>query len=598
MRSAQTVLCAFTDRIRSSTNDSCVARGFVRNTNTLEEFRLYDKNAFLHDAASRLWEDIYSGAALAEPTLLASFAMLCFSDLKKYVYTYWMAHPALPLAVEYKKVTTYNADASSELHRSIVKWRTEVDSNQWGFFVYDKASQRVHTLSEYETVSPDNRFFGFVDAASNPNAIGWPARNLLYLLLTSLKLKNVNLLCYRGPQDALFYAACALKTDQSLDEGKMPKPIGWERNASGKLGPRVVNLGAVMDPSKLADDAVDLNLKLMTWRIAPELDLSLIKDCKCLLLGAGTLGCYVSRLLLGWGVRKITFVDSGRVSFSNPVRQPLYKFTDCLDQGKSKAETAASALEEVYPGVQSTGHKLTVPMIGHLMTSPAESKQEYEKLVNLIESHDAVFLLMDSRESRWLPTVICKALGKLAINAALGFDNYLVLRHGLPSKSTDAQASSATQPNKREDLGCYFCNDVVQPGNSTMNQTLDQQCTVTRPGLAALASSTAVELLVSVLQHPDGAYCGAASEGHLGLVPHTIRGYLRSWETKVLKGTKYPNCSGCSDAVVDLYKAHGWDFVERACKEQGWVEEISGLKKVQDGIEGLDLDWSSGEESE
>lgn len=49
---------------------------------------------------------------------------------------------------------------------------------------------------------------------------------------------------------------------------------------------------------RLADQAVDLNLQLMRWRIMPELDLEKIKRTKVLLLGAGTLGCYVSRTLM------------------------------------------------------------------------------------------------------------------------------------------------------------------------------------------------------------------------------------------------------------------------------------------------------------
>ena len=52
------------------------------------------------------------------------------------------------------------------------------------------------------------------------------------------------------------------------------------------------------DCYSLADQAVDLNLKLIKWRIAPGLDLEIIKDTKCLLLGAGTLGSYVARNLL------------------------------------------------------------------------------------------------------------------------------------------------------------------------------------------------------------------------------------------------------------------------------------------------------------
>ena len=158
--------------------------------------------------------------------------------------------------------------------------------------------------------------------------------------------------------------------------------------------------------------------------------------------------------LQGWGVRKISFVDNGSVSFSNPVRQPLFTYEDCLAGGAKKAYRAADALKEIYPGVDAAGHVLSVPMAGHPIMDEEITRADYETLVRLIEEHDAIFLLMDTRESRWLPSVIGKACNKIVMNAALGFDTFVVMRHG-----------SRDEANPEKELGCYFCNDVVAPAD-------------------------------------------------------------------------------------------------------------------------------------
>lgn len=122
---------------------------------------------------------------------------------------------------------------------------------------------------------------------------------------------------------------------------------------------------------------------------------------------------------------------------------------------------------------------------------------------------------------------------------------------------------------------------------SLRDQTLDQQCTVTRPGVAAIASALTVELLVSILQHPKGAAAPASqgkdeNEHPLGLVPHQIRGFLSNFSNISVVGRSYDCCSACSDNIIDAYKANGWEFVKRALNEKGYVDELSGLKEVRD----------------
>jgi len=119
------------------------------------------------------------------------------------------------------------------------------------------------------------------------------------------------------------------------------------------------------------------------------------------------------------------------------------------------------------------------------------------------------------------------------------------------------------------------------------DRTLDQQCTVTRPGIAAIASALLVEVMVSVLQHPQGSSAPApdpeqraTGEHPLGIVPHQIRGFLSTFQNMVISGKSYDCCSACSDKITSLYQKDEWEFVKKALNEKGFVEEVSGLAEV------------------
>ena len=51
--------------------------------------------------------------------------------------------------------------------------------------------------------------------------------------------------------------------------------------------------------------------------------------------------------------------------------------------------------------------------------SVVQAQKDVEQLETLFDTHDAVFMLMDSRESRWLPTVLGAAKGKVRLPGVL-----------------------------------------------------------------------------------------------------------------------------------------------------------------------------------
>lgn len=537
-------------------------KGTLLNVNTIEEFKAINKLDLLKQWGAHIYNLITESDTTYKN--VNQFFVLTFSDLKKYKFYYWFAYPSL------QSQWTVNECKEDRSFEEETRRYLETQDKFEPFFAREKGDeeQKFCGLSKFlngtkkgNELQPDLTFV-FVDSCRHPGLYpGWQLKNFLYILARK-ELREIRLFVYR-------YDGTSIMMKLQLDS--IPQDIkymGWERTKDDKLGPKMADLGSLIDPIQLADQAVDLNLKLMKWRISPQLNLEKIAQQKVLLLGSGTLGSYVARALMGWGVRHITFVDNGRVSYSNPVRQPLFGFNDCFSDeglGRWKALRAAEALKEIFPGVNSLAYNLEVPMIGHPVQNEQSARANYDTLERLVDENDAIFLLMDSRESRWLPTLLGMAKNKLVINAALGFDSFLVMRHGTASNN----------------LGCYYCNDVVAPSDSLSDRTLDQMCTVTRPGGALMASALAVELLVSVLQHPEGAEAGAKEHSFFGEVPHQIRGFLHTFLQTKLYAPKYTHCSACSQPVVDSFRSQGWDFVKNCLNDSKHLEKVCGLEEVQ-----------------
>ncbi|TEB20552.1 E1-like protein-activating [Coprinellus micaceus] len=595
------------------------AVGSFKNFNTVEEFKALDKTRYFDEEAAKIWHSIHTTRSTTD---LTRFFLITFADLKKYKYFYWFGFPAFVSKPNWEITEAGWQPVSTVLdlgQLDTISAHLRAQPTTPAFFLIKKAGDAVSVgrVEDYEeffgvsataTATTEEHLIAFTDPSSSPTHPGWPLRNLLAYLraLHPAASSRVRVVRWRdadyvggagGGNGGYGHVASA------SGDPTPPKPgaVGWERNPQGKLGARVADLGPMMDPERLAAQAVDLNLKLMRWRILPGLDLERVKETRCLLLGAGTLGCYVARGLMGWGVRTITLLDSSTVSFSNPVRQPLFEFADCLDGGKPKAECAAAALKRVYPGINATGVNLSIPMPGHPVPKGQEAKvkEDVERLEKLFDEHDAVFLLMDSRESRWLPTVLGASKGKIVINAALGFDTFLVMRHGVRAKDVKGGAQR---------LGCYYCNDIVAPGDSLTDRTLDQMCTVTRPGLAPIASATAVELLTSLVQHPEGVHAPApnpstelapttsyAEQGGsvLGEVPHQIRGFLAQFRNLKLVGHGYDRCTGCAESVLEAYEKEGFDMLLKVFNDQKYLESLAGLDKLaEEGEAALEaVDW-------
>jgi ubiquitin-like modifier-activating enzyme ATG7 len=583
-------------------------RGHVVCLNAREALGSFDRKQLSSNIAQEIWRSIQNGEAALDPCLVNQFGLLVYCDLKTFTYYSLMCHPVLESKGDcpyfeqssiIKSFKLWFEDVERRNHASSVLEKQQGNA-PCGFLVYGSPSATDSDRFTYLSISEmieyrvDRSFekiaFVFWDPSGMAGYPGWGLRNLLVLVRKTFSFGLLTIICARTKRGKID-SDRSIVFDVSFSEEVSPD---FKVTHGFDSRPRVSELGGSLDPMRLAASAVDLNIQLMKWRASPLLDASIMSQKKCLLIGAGTLGCSVARALLGWGVRHITMVDNGRVSFSNPVRQSLYSYEDCLSGGQMKATAAAAALRRIFPLCSASGINMTIPMPGHFATED-EIIKNTKMLEELIASHDAVFLLLDTREARWAPTVIATALNKLTITAALGFDTYLTMRHG-------------SKKSKDVDLGCYFCNDVVAPKNSTVDRSMDQQCTVARPGLSGICGSLAVELFASTVQHPLGMNAPAStahsanvtdgaedSDSPLGEVPHMIRGSLHGFAQQCFIGSAFDLCTACSKNITSAYLEEREAFMVDAVSDADYLEKVSGLQEFYESCGDMHLQTCSPE---
>lgn len=606
-------------------NNRFISKGNLSNLNTKTQFQEIDKKLLIDELGKNLIDSMINGEAVRDPSILLKFKVLSFADLKTYSFTYWVCIPAI---VPLKPFTFINApikvkelSIGSGLLQSIYKSVTLSMYSQHIFVIMKDTNEILFLKDAWTRINDPNTVIIIIDMGDDNN-YGWSLRNLLALLSIN-SLISVKTIALRNPflsKISILKLEDALYSDESmyleilLGENLLNdyRIVGWEYNQRGKPGPRSVNCSNFMDTKEVMAQAVDLNIKLMKWRAWSSLDTEKLQKTKCLLFGAGTLGCAVARTLIGWGVKEITFVDNGRVSYSNPVRQCLFEFEDC-EKRAFKSEAAAERLKKIFPGIDSKSFVLTIPMPGHPLSKDVNNEIEnsedslmtIKKIDELVQSHDVCFALTDSREARWLPTMLCARYNKLMINAALGFDSYLVMRHGHGVYENSESEYIEDKSNHR--LGCYFCNDIVAATNSQKDRSLDQQCTVTRPGLSFIAAALSVEIMVSILHSPYGNkhpgppnkfsnnYNDNYYNDDIDPIPHQIRGSLQSF-TQINPSTpNFSFCTACSFPIVENYRLKGSTMINDVCNDPNILETISGIEKMNNEVN-LDLCIDSDDE--
>ncbi|SBS83690.1 autophagy-related protein 7, putative (ATG7) [Plasmodium ovale curtisi] len=384
----------------------------------------------------------------------------------------------------------------------------------------------------------------------------------------------------------------------------------------------ITKLNDFLNKNTIHRISLELNIKLIKWKILKDLEFEKIKKLKILIIGLGTLGCMVARNCVSWGIRNFTFIDCSRVSYSNVSRQYLYTIDDveCNNNlGEYKCIAAKNHLLKISPDLHITAIIMDIPMPGHLHYLKDEPFLEntINELDELIDNHDVVFLLTDSKESRYFPCLLIaqkqynclniieknpsctehkQTLCEMNSSEKESYTNEFIYRYyidilegGKIFEDTHLDRhlfynnilENVKKLPKMPPLGitvaigfdsflvlrhpylyfkaaCYFCNDMHPPSDSLSYRTIDEKCTVSRCGISTISSSISTELLMSLTQHPFYFFAPHTEEDKYIYHDHgNITNYENVKETKKKETSNaFVSCLGATPHIITFNLAN------------------------------------------
>ncbi|THW32828.1 E1-like protein-activating [Aureobasidium pullulans] len=303
--------------------------GYIRNYNTMDEYKQVDKAAHIERAGRTIWDAINDGTIFSCPSLLSSFSAICYADLKKFKFTYQFAYPALHSDPTWSCSTAQKISPKETLELVDKHDHKPDDTPDYRW--------KIAALANYETgffndVDADDQCTCFADPSTFESNPGWMLRDLLVLVRQRWRLEKLHIMCHRETQarpetpHAIFFEVESVKptegdhyaTFPSSPEGRdslssfptarsiapservpMPDITAWDRDTRSTNSSPIVNMGVYI------------------WSSS-----------------SGVHALSVTRCLIGLEVRKITFVGNAKLSYSNP----YYVITASARMSMSEAE--------------------------------------------------------------------------------------------------------------------------------------------------------------------------------------------------------------------------------------------------------------------